>query len=139
MRRIAGLNRIHIASMRKTPRSRARPTSSSASAAFIVNAFSSSTGVPCSSARRARSAWLSWVVAMYTRSRSSRASNPSAVSACGMSRSSAKARVRAASRPATATSSKASRWRKSGTIMSAIQPVPMMPTRSRWSLVMAPR
>ena len=98
-------------------------------AAFIVNAFSSSTGVPCSR-RRARSAWLSWVVAC-TRSRSSGEQSSRAIRVLG----------EGAVRPHRAgdrTSSKR-RGRKSGTIMSAIQPVPMMPTRSRWSLVMAPR
>ena len=52
---IAGLNRIHIASMRKRPCAVASAASSRASAAVVVNAFSSSTCLPADRARRATS------------------------------------------------------------------------------------
>jgi hypothetical protein len=49
------LNRIHIASMRKRPCSAASAARDRASSAVVVNAFSSSTCLPASSARRATS------------------------------------------------------------------------------------
>ncbi|HZE40752.1 MAG TPA: hypothetical protein VE172_18270 [Stackebrandtia sp.] len=53
--RIAGLQRIHMASMRNTPRSRARSTRDRAWARLTVSGFSHSTALPASSARRAAS------------------------------------------------------------------------------------
>ncbi len=61
--RTAGLNRIHIASIRKTPAARAASTTSIASASVVVKAFSTSTALPAPMAARARSRWLSCVVA----------------------------------------------------------------------------
>ena len=47
---MCGRKRAHIASIANSPRSRAVATISSASAAFIVNGFSTSTGLPARSA-----------------------------------------------------------------------------------------
>ena len=47
---MCGRKRAHIASIRNSPRDRASATSSSASAAFIVNGFSTSAGLPARSA-----------------------------------------------------------------------------------------
>ena len=52
----AGWNRVHIASMTKTPVSRARSTTSAAPAAVAVNAFSTSSALPARRAARAM-AW----------------------------------------------------------------------------------
>ena len=49
---MCGRKRVHIASIRNSPLARATATSSRASAAFIVNAFSTSTGLPAPSASR---------------------------------------------------------------------------------------
>ena len=50
---MCGTKRAHIASIRNSPRSRASATSSSASAAFIVNGFSTRTCLPARSASSA--------------------------------------------------------------------------------------
>ena len=51
------MNRVHIASIRNRPSWRAQATTSSASAAFIVNGFSHSTAFP---ARRHSSELSLW-------------------------------------------------------------------------------
>ena len=58
MMAMCGRNRVHIASMANSPCCLATATTSRASAAFIVNGFSTSTCLP---ARRARIA-LSWCI-----------------------------------------------------------------------------
>ncbi len=55
---MCGRKRVHIASIRNSPRARASATSASASAAFIVNGFSTSTCLPARSASSA-SSWCS--------------------------------------------------------------------------------
>jgi hypothetical protein len=50
-----GWNRVHIASIKNSPFSRARATTWRASVAFMVNAFSTSTGFPASRASKALS------------------------------------------------------------------------------------
>ena len=58
-----GRNRVHIASMANSPCSLATRTISRASAAFIVNGFSTSTCLPARSARIALSWCIGWGVA----------------------------------------------------------------------------
>jgi len=65
---VAGRNRVHIASMQKTPRSRASVTRSCAVVPDAVNGFSTSTGVPASMAARAEIACEACGVATYTTS-----------------------------------------------------------------------
>ena len=55
--RISGLLRVHTASIRKRPRSRARPMSSSASAAVTVRGFSTRTALPPSRHSLAEPKW----------------------------------------------------------------------------------
>lgn len=54
---VRGRNRVHMASMHVTPARRAASTTCRASAAFRVNAFSTSTCLPASMACSASSAW----------------------------------------------------------------------------------
>ena len=54
---MCGRNRAHIASMRKTPRDRAASMSDTASRAFRVNGFSTSTAFPALIADIAASWW----------------------------------------------------------------------------------
>ena len=54
---MCGRKRVHIASMRNVPRARAASTSDRASAASIVNGFSTSTALPASIASIAASWW----------------------------------------------------------------------------------
>ena len=58
---MCGTNRAHIASIRNTPRERAASTSSRASAASIVNGFSTSVARPASIASRAASWCNGWI------------------------------------------------------------------------------
>ena len=62
-RRKAGLNFIHMASMRKTPRSAASANRSAASAALVAIGFSTSTFRPASSACRVIAWWVAIGVA----------------------------------------------------------------------------
>ncbi len=61
-RTMCGRKRDHIASMRNTPLLRAAATSDSASAAVMVNGFSTSTAFPASMASSAASWWVGWIV-----------------------------------------------------------------------------
>lgn len=63
-RRMAGLNFIHIASMRKTFDAAAIRPSASASSAVMVNGFSQTTCLPASRAWRAYSKCVVWGVPM---------------------------------------------------------------------------
>ena len=60
---MCGRKRAHIASIRNSPRARASATSSSASAAFIVNGFSTSACLPARSASSASRWCIGWWVA----------------------------------------------------------------------------
>ncbi|OPZ82978.1 MAG: hypothetical protein BWY76_02500 [bacterium ADurb.Bin429] len=52
VRRTCGRKRVHIPSITSTPASRAAAMMRSVPAAFTVNGFSHSTGLPCASASR---------------------------------------------------------------------------------------
>ena len=56
------MKRAHIASMTKTPFARAASTTTRASAASMVNGFSTSTALPASIASSAASRWPGWTV-----------------------------------------------------------------------------
>ena len=70
---MCGRNRVHIASITKTPRSRAAANTCSASVTLRVNAFSTSTCLPASMASRAWSWCSECGVATYTASTASSA------------------------------------------------------------------
>jgi hypothetical protein len=64
MRPYSGRKRVHIASIRNTPRSRASATSGSAWARLGTSGFSHSTALPASSAARTAPPWRACGVAM---------------------------------------------------------------------------
>ena len=64
MTSVWGRYRVHMASMSSTPAARAAATSSRASVALRVNAFSTSTCLPARSASRAWSRW--WLCGLAT-------------------------------------------------------------------------
>lgn len=137
---MAGLQYIHMASIRKRPRSRARATSSSASAALSVNAFSHSTAFPAARQSPAAARCAECGVATYTTSTSSSAaSEAQSPYARGMSNRSANALAEASLREATATTSASGIRSRSAVNNDAIPPVastpqrtvPLMPTPKR--------
>ena len=71
------MKRVHIASIRNSPRPRARLTTASASRRFMANGFSHSTGLPASSASKAFCACMVCGVATYTMSTSGIATSAS--------------------------------------------------------------
>ncbi len=126
-----GLQYVHIASIRKRPRSRASATSSSASRELSVNAFSHSTCFPAFRQSAAASRCAECGVATYTTSTSSSAASSAQLPyALGIPNRSAKALAEVSVREATATTSVPGTPCRSAVKVAAIPPVASTPQRT---------